>query len=130
MSQPKTKVRVAAGAVCHADFCANDRLTTRCERSETVLHMASDWCVAMLDVPWTSKLKLGRFELIDVGACVCRDVCASGVTRTAVRELFQNGLKRLILTVPYHYDYRQLMECASSMHIFAVGGAKAILLLL
>lgn len=92
--------------------------------------MASDWCVAMLDVPWTSKLKLGRFELIDVGACVCCAVCAGGVTRTAVRELFQNGLKRLILTVPYHYDYRQLMECASSMHIFAVGGAKAILLLL
>ena len=47
-----------------------------------------------------------------------------------MRELFENGLRRLILTVPYHYDYRQLIEYASSMYVFSVGGAKAILLLL
>ena len=49
---------------------------------------------------------------------------------SAVRKLFENGLRRVILTVPYHYDYRCLMDCAGCMHVYAVGGAKAILLLL
>jgi len=47
----------------------------------------------------------------------------------AVRELFSNGSTKVILTVPYHYDYRKLFECgADSMTVFAVGGAKCILL--
>lgn len=83
----------------------------------------------MIDVPWTPNLKLGRFELVEVGTCVrCK---LHKLIHFLVRELFSNGSTKIILTVPYHYDYRKLMECgAESMFVFSVGGAKCILLLL